>query len=168
MDNRADLSTGEWSTPRPAAAALLVGGLLLVVLGVIAASDPAGMVLMCLAGALLLAFGAYALMIRPRLAVGPGPALTIRTLGGSRTYPHDRIDRIRVLRIRRIGRRSGQLEIDVIPNDAPPRSPSDPALRVDTKLHVFGRWDLGTDPRAVADALRAAGFEVDDGHEGTR
>ena len=27
MDNHADLSTGEWSTPRPAAAALLVGGL---------------------------------------------------------------------------------------------------------------------------------------------
>lgn len=162
MDNRSDLSTGEWSTPRPAAAALLVGGLLLVILGVIAASDPAGMVLMVVAGVLLLAFGAYAWAIRPRLAVSPGPVLHIRTLSGTRDCTPAQIDQIKVLNIRRIGRRSGQLEIDVIPDDGPPHDPDDPALRLDTKLYVFGRWDLGATPSSVAEQLRRAGFDVDD------
>ncbi|WP_461666202.1 PH domain-containing protein [Gordonia sputi] len=161
MDNRPDLSTGEWSTPRPAAAALLVGGLLLVVLGVIAASDPAGMVLMVVAGLLLLAFGTYAWTIRPRLAVSPGPVLHIRTLSGTRDCTPAQIDQIKVLNIRRIGRRSGQLEIDVIPDDAAPTDQSD-GLRLDTKLYVFGRWDLGTTPTDVAEQLRQAGFHVDD------
>ena len=164
MDNRSDLSTGEWSTPRPAAAALLVGGLLLVILGVIAASDPAGMVLMVVAGVLLLAFGAYAWAIRPRLAVSPGPVLHIRTLSGTRDCTPAQIDQIKVLNIRRIGRRSGQLEIDVIPDDAAPTGQSDgqsDGLRLDTKLYVFGRWDLGATPADVAEQLRQAGFDVD-------
>ncbi len=162
MDNHADLSTGEWSTPRSAAAALVVGGALLVVLGVVAASDPAGMVLMCLAGILLLGFGAYAWTIRPRLSVSAGPILHIRTLSGTRHCAPAQIEQIKVLDIRRIGRRSGQLEIDVIPDDGPPHDPDDPALRLDTKLYVFGRWDLGATPSEVAEQLRRAGFDVDD------
>ncbi|MEE4025441.1 PH domain-containing protein [Gordonia sp. PKS22-38] len=165
MDNFADLSTHEWATPRPAGAALGIGGVFLLVAAVFAAGDPAGLVLMGAAGLLLLAFSAYALTVRPRLAVTTAadgqPAIFVRTIGGSHTYPRDRIDRIRLLDFRRIGRRTGQLEFDFLHDDAAPIPPAD-ALRDDTRLVVFSRWDLGADLGTVADELRRAGFVVED------
>ena len=49
---------------------------------------------------------------------------------------------IRITEFRRIGRKTRLLEIDT----------------VDDRLLVFTRWDLGTDPLHVLDALTAAGF----------
>lgn len=49
---------------------------------------------------------------------------------------------IRITEFRRIGRKTRLLEIDT----------------VDDRLLVFTRWDLGTDPLQVLDALTAAGF----------
>ena len=66
MDNSAHLSTHQWATPRPAAVALGIGGVILLVAAVWAAGDPAGLVLMGTAGLLLLGFSGYALLIRPR------------------------------------------------------------------------------------------------------
>ncbi|MGC4960812.1 PH domain-containing protein [Gordonia sp. DT218] len=164
MDNSADLSTHEWSTPRPAAFALGGGGVILLVAAILTASDPVGVVLMGFAALLLLGFAGYALWIRPRLAVttvDTQPAITVRTLGGTHTYPRDRIDRIRLIDFRRIGRRTGQLEFDVLREDAPATPPTDD-LREDTRLMVFSRWDLGADLGDVADDLRRAGFVVED------
>nr|WP_202422631.1 PH domain-containing protein [Gordonia sp. SID5947] len=158
------MSTYEWSTPRPAAYTLAAGGLILLVAAILTASDPVGLVLMGFAAVLLLAFAGYALWIRPRLAVStvdPQPTITFRTLGGTHTYPRDRIDRIRLIDFRRIGRRTGQLEFDVLRDDAPSMSSSD-GLREDTRLVVFSRWDLGADLGDVVDALRQAGFVVED------
>ncbi|MED5801120.1 PH domain-containing protein [Gordonia sp. Z-3] len=166
MDNSAHLSTNEWATPRPAAVALGIGGVILLVAAVWAAGDPAGLVLMGTAGLLLLGFSGYALLIRPRLAVITAPdgrpAILVRTIGGAHTYPRDRIDRIRLLDFRRIGRRTGQLEFDFLQHDAPTTASADDALRDDTRLVVFSRWDLGADLGAVAEDLRRAGFVVDD------
>lgn len=161
-----------WATPRPAAGALLGGGVVLLGCALLVAADPAGMVLMAVAGLLLLGFGGYAWSIRPRLAltVAPAPVLSVRTLRGTVTLRPDQVERVRVLTLRRIGRRSGQLEIDF----APDTDAIDPAsgaegpdgfgtdgFKQDSRLAVFGRWDLGADPVDVAAALQRAGFPVE-------
>ncbi|EON32288.1 hypothetical protein GTC6_13045 [Gordonia terrae C-6] len=166
MDNSEDY-THAWATPVGAGLAGCVGGFILVVAAVVVAGDPAGSVLMGVAGILLLALGAYTLLVRPRLAIssGPSPVLVIRTLRGPRAYPRERIERIRVLSIRRVGRRVGQLEIDVLDDEAVASPPDahDAGPRDDTRLVVLSRWDLGTDLPTVVDALREAGFVVDEG-----
>lgn len=167
MDNSEVSFTHAWATPVGAGLAGCLGGVALVVAAVVAAADPAGMVLMGVAGILLLVLGAYTLLVRPRLAItsGPNPALVLGTLRGQRTYPPERIERIRTLSIRRVGRRVGQLEIDVLDDDAAGTTAHDRGVgpRDDTRLVVFSRWDLGTDLPTVVDALRDAGFVVDEG-----
>ncbi len=155
MDNSADPSStsayaAQWAPSRVGGAALGVGGVVLLIAAFAAASDAAGMVLMAVAGLLLLGFSAHALLVRPRLAVGAGPVpeLTVGTITGTHTYRRDQIERIRLVSMRRIGRRTGQLEIDLADDD---------------RLIVFGRWDLGTDLTSVVDVLRGAGFPVVDG-----
>ncbi|MEP9393189.1 PH domain-containing protein [Gordonia sp. VNQ95] len=152
MDNSADSSTRAWATPMPAVAALLVGGAALLLCAILVSTDAAGRTIMAIAGAMLLGFGAYAALIRPRLSVtsGPSPTLTIRRIGGEITLTPAEVERIRILSMRRIGRRSGQLEIDYGPADSEP------------KLIVFSRWDLGADLLDVVDALADAGYPVED------
>ncbi|MFE0751023.1 PH domain-containing protein [Gordonia sp. NPDC058843] len=166
MDNSDDSYTQAWATPVGAGLAGCLGGVVLIGAAVVVAGDPAGSVLMGVAGILLVALGAYTLLVRPRLAIsaGPEPSLVIRSLRGAQAYPRERIERIRVLSIRRVGRRVGQLEIDVLNDDAA-TSTDDRASgpRDDTRLVVLSRWDLGTDLPTVIDALRDAGFVVDEG-----
>ncbi len=57
--------------------------------------------------------------------------------------------RVRIVAYPRLGRRVPMLEIDV-------RDP-----RGDEQLLIFGRWDLGTDPRTVYDALAVRGLAPD-------
>ncbi|MCH5644450.1 MULTISPECIES: PH domain-containing protein [unclassified Gordonia (in: high G+C Gram-positive bacteria)] len=152
MDNSVDAS---WATPRAAAAALCIAGFVLLAVALVAAPDAVGLLMISVAGVLLLAFGGYALIIRPRLAVAASPPqLTIRTIGGVHTYAPDQVERIRLLALRRIGRRTAQLEIDLLPDGA--------GSRDDARLVVFSRWDLGADLITVVDELRRAGFTVDD------
>ncbi|GAC66748.1 PH domain-containing protein [Gordonia soli] len=174
MDNSADPSTHEWSPSPIAGGALGVGGVIVLVATVFA-GDPAGMVLLGVAGVLLLGFAAHALLIRPRLAltvgVGSPSTLTIRTLTGRRTVTPADVERVRLLSFRRIGRRVPQIEFDLLPDgaeasphpvDGRDADAESPALREDTRLVVFGRWDLGSDLRDVADELRRAGFPVEE------
>lgn len=161
MDNSGNVPIRtSWATPLPAALTLVGGGVLLFIAAFFAASDPAGLVLMGVAALLLLGVGVVALTMRPRLGLTDGGALIVRTLTGRRMYPRDQIDRIRVIEMRRIGRRAGQLQIDVLRDDAPTTAPD--ALRDDTRLIVFSRWDLGADVIEVADELRRAGLLVED------
>jgi hypothetical protein len=79
---------------------------------------------------------------RPKLAI-TGEGLVAR--GWWRTHvlrPAD-IGAVRITEFRRIGRKVRMLEIDVKEGD---------------RLLVFTRWDLGTDPLEVLDALTAAGY----------
>jgi hypothetical protein len=78
---------------------------------------------------------------RPKLAIKNG-ALASRGLVGETVLRHADIKLIRITEFRRIGRKMRLLEIDT----------------VDDRLLVFTRWDLGTDPLHVLDALTAAGF----------
>ncbi|TSD95895.1 PH domain-containing protein [Gordonia rubripertincta] len=165
MDNSADFSTHAWSTPVGAGVAGCIGGVVLLGGAIVVSNDPAGSVLMGIAGVLLVALGVYTLLVRPRLELSAQhPAtLTVRSLTGRRSYTPDRVERIRLLSMRRVGRRVGQLEIDVLDDDAETGRPDgSDGPRDDTRLLVFSRWDLGTDLMSVVDALRAAGFHVDD------
>lgn len=162
MDNSAELSTQQWATPRLAAGALLAAGVVLLLCAVFVASDAVGSVIIGIAGLMLLGFGAYASLIRPRLELSAGPQLTIRRIGGAVTLTPADVERVRLLTMRRIGRRSGQLEIDYFPAAADHDTEREGTEREESMLVVFSRWDLGADLLDVVDALDRAGFAVED------
>jgi len=144
VDNSTEL---EWSAPRAALIAAGIGGVILGVLAVVATSEPAGLVLAGLAAIGLLALSAVGFVRRPRLAVRPGtgaaPArLEVRGLRGITSYRAVDIAQARLLSFRRWGRSVPNLEIDLTSG----------------KLLIFGRWDLGTHPDDVLDALIAHGL----------
>ncbi|MFE6922602.1 PH domain-containing protein [Nocardia sp. NPDC057663] len=141
-------STGStsWTTPTAGLVAVSGGGLILVVAGVLAQDGPSRL-LVGLAAVAVLGMAVLGFRQRPRLTMVPGPAarLVVGTLTGPKEYPLDRIDRIRMVSYRRLGRKSAMLEIDVQHEGS-------------ERLLIFGRWDLGTNPHDVYDALVVNGF----------
>ena len=131
----------EWSPPTLGIAALGVGGLILAVGAVTLITDPPGRVLVGIAAFGLIVFASLSWRARPKLAI-KNDALVTRGLVGETELQHADIKLIRITEFRRIGRKTRLLEIDT----------------VDDRLLVFTRWDLGTDPLHVLDALTAAGF----------
>ena len=132
-------------------AVMVVGGILLGGAAAFSAPDPAGLVLMSIAALLLVVLGAIALLVRPRLAVIDGHLIQIRTVTGARRYPFDAVRRAQVLTYSRYGRQVPHLEFDL----------DDTAAREGERLVILGRWDLGTNPLDVADALRGVGLPVE-------
>ncbi|WIX80691.1 PH domain-containing protein [Amycolatopsis carbonis] len=98
--------------------------------------DGKGAVLMGLATVAIGAFAAHWSVVRPRLSVD-AEGLVTRTLGGSHRLPWARTS-IQLRTTRRLGRDGVTLE-----------------LEHDDELYIFGRIDLGEDPRDVMDALTA-------------
>ncbi|ANZ27451.1 hypothetical protein A4U64_24340 [Rhodococcus sp. WB1] len=138
-----------WSTPPLAIAALTAGGIVLAVAAATTA-DAAGRTLVGLAAVVAFAVAALAVRQRPRLEVLPdGAGLAVTRLSGRRELPRAALMRVRIVAYPRLGRRVPMLEIDV-------RDP-----RGDEQLLIFGRWDLGTDPRTVYDALAVRGLAPD-------
>jgi hypothetical protein len=134
-----------WSPPAglvvlawAATAAAAVWGVLVVGTGdrpglLLAAVAVVGLALAALAGT----------RARPRLRVEPS-GVTVGGLSGPRRYPWEQVADVRVLAVRRLGRRSTMLEIDV----------TDPAGG--ERLLLFGRLDLGADPEDVVAVVRTA------------
>ncbi len=150
-----------WSTPVGFGYALLVGAVALLGGALAVGLDPVGLALVLLAVAGLAFFGISALRLRPRLAVHDN-LLTVRTLTGRRSYPPEEVHRIRVLSMRHIGRRTSHLELDLGTDESLVADQARRDLPPDSsRLVVFGRWDLGADPAAVAHALAQAGFPVE-------
>ncbi|TSD99225.1 PH domain-containing protein [Skermania sp. ID1734] len=143
MDNSRVLAA--WSTPIQAVVAVAVGGVSLAIAALIVPTEAAGRVLVLLAALGCLGIAAVAGRERPRLAVHPGGMLSVGGLRGRRSWSAADIQRIRVLRYPRLGRRVPMLEIDI-------QSTSE------EHLLVFGRWDLGTNPQDVFDALCTYGL----------
>ena len=85
----------------------------------------------------------YGTRARPRLQVDAS-GVTVGGLAGTRHHPWREVADVRVLTVRRMGRASTMLEIDVVGTDGGER------------LLVFGRLDLDDDPVDVAEAVRAA------------
>jgi len=131
----------EWSPPAAGIIALGVGGLILAVGAVTLITDPPGRVLVGIAALGLIVFASLSWRARPKLAI-KNDALVTRGLVGATELRQPDIKLIRITEFRRIGRKTRLLEIDT----------------VDDRLLVFTRWDLGTDPLHVLDALTDAGF----------
>ena len=106
------------------------------------AADPPGRILSGIAAIGLLVFAAGSWRARPRLAI-TADGLVYRGWLRTRTLRRSDLELIRITEFRRWGRKVRLLEIDV----------KDPG-----ELLVLSRWDLGTDPLSVLDALTAAGY----------
>jgi hypothetical protein len=104
-------------------------------------TDPPGRLLGGVAGVGLLVFASFSWRARPKLAIKDG-ALVSRGWLGTKVLPRTAIEVIRITEFRRLARKVRLLEIDTVDGD----------------LLVFTRWDLGTDPLQVLDALTDAGY----------
>jgi hypothetical protein len=104
-------------------------------------TDAPGRILLGVAAACLLMFASLSWRARPKLAIIDDGLLT---RGWSRTnlLRRDDIKLVRITEFRRLARKVRLLEIDTN----------------DDRLLVFTRWDLGTDPLNVLDALTDAGY----------
>jgi len=131
----------EWSPPAPGIAACGILGLILATGSVTLITDAPGRILVGIATVGLLVFASVSWRARPKLAIS-ADGLVIRGWLHNRVLQPPDIKIIRVTEFRRIARKVRLLEIDT----------------VDGRLLVFTRWDLGTDPLAVLDALTAAGY----------
>ena len=79
---------------------------------------------------------------RPRLRVDAG-GVTVGGLFRARHYPWPLVQDVRVLQVRRLGRRTSLLELDTV------------SATGDERLLVFGRLDLAADPEDVAPQVLA-------------
>ncbi|KUI21513.1 hypothetical protein AU193_03765 [Mycobacterium sp. GA-1285] len=130
-----------WSPPAAGIAACGIGGIILAAIAVTLITDPPGRLLGGVAGVGLLVFAIFSWRARPKLAI-KNDTLVSRGWFGTRVLPRSEIDVIRITEFRRLARKVRLLEIDTTEGD----------------LIVFTRWDLGTDPLHVLDALTEAGY----------
>lgn len=135
-----------WSTPLPAAIALLALGAVLGVAAAASYTEPPAMVLLAIAATGVAIAGLMALLRRPRLTLAAGPVLEVRSVRGQVRLTPDDVDSIELLGTRRLAFRSHQLLIEELGG----------------RLFVFGQWDLGAAPRSVAQDLVDAGFTLTD------
>ena len=137
-------SMASWSTPAGLVTTvwvLAVGALLWLVLLVSDGADRPGQLLALVAVLGLVATALSGTLARPRLAVRPD-GLVLRRLTWTLDVPWSRVDRMRILRTRRLGRESSLLELDLRDEQG------------DERLVVLGRLDLGEDPEEVLEALQ--------------
>jgi PH (Pleckstrin Homology) domain-containing protein len=104
-------------------------------------TDVPGRVMTSIAAVGLILFAGVTWRARPKLAITPG-GLALRGWFRTQVLRQADIKIIRITEFRRYGRRVRFLEVET----------------VDGGLVLFSRWDLGTDPLAVLDALTAAGY----------
>ncbi len=104
-------------------------------------TDAPGRILAIIAAVGLLVFATLSWRARPKLAISDDGLLIRGPLRAHRLSKPD-IKIIRITEFRRIARKVRLLEIDT----------------TDDRLFVLTRWDLGTDPVDVLDALTAAGL----------
>lgn len=139
-----------WATPMGVVYAMFGGGIALAIASIIAPTEPAGRFLLALAVIGLFVMGGLALRQRPRLAViedAGTKSIAVQRLRVRHEFTREQIDRVRLVRYPRLGRRVPMLEIDIVDH------PTDTE-----KLLIFGRWDLGTSPEDVLDVLAVHGL----------
>lgn len=130
-----------WSPSTIAVVGCGLLGFVMLVAAVMLVTDPPGRLLVSVAGLGLLIFAGFSLRARPRLAITQ-EGLAIRGWWRTRVLPRSAIKLIRITEFRRLARKVRLLEVDTI----------------DDRLIVFSRWDLGTNPIDVLDALTDAGY----------
>ena len=130
-----------WGPKTSAVLGCAVFGALLGAAAVTVVTELPGRLLVGIAGLGLLIFAAFSLRARPKLAI-TADGLVVRGWSRSRVLPRSTIKLIRITEFRRLARKVRLLEIDT----------------TDDRLMVFTRWDLGTNPLDVLDALTDAGY----------
>lgn len=105
--------------------------------------DRAGLLFAAVAALGLGVAALYGTRARPRLRVDAS-GVTVGGLSAPRHHTWAEVGEVRVLTVRRLGRTSTLLEIDVVDRDG------------EERLLVFGRLDLDDDPTDVAAVVRAA------------
>jgi hypothetical protein len=125
-----------------------IAGVFMAIASVTVVTDLPGRVLAGIAGAGLLLFAGATWRARPKLAITPG-GLAIRGWFRTQVLQHSDIKIIRITEFRRLGRKVRFLEVET----------------ADEGLVLFSRWDLGTEPLDVLDALTAAGYAGRNGAE---
>jgi Bacterial PH domain len=104
-------------------------------------TDPPGRIMAGVAAAGLILFASATWRARPKLAITPD-GLAMRGLFGTHVLRPPDIEIIRITEFRRYGRKVRLLEVETTGGG----------------LRLFSRWDLGTDPLTVLDALTDAGY----------
>lgn len=104
-------------------------------------TDPPGRVMAGIAALGLILFAGASWRARPKLAIS-SDGLVVRGWFRTQLLRRDVLEIIRISEFRRHGRNIRLLEIET----------------VDGGLLVLSRWDLGTDPLEVLDALTDAGY----------
>ena len=141
MDNSGPPASYRWGPPVAGIAGVAAAGVIMALASTMAATDPPGRFLTGTAAIGLLVFAAGSWRGRPRLAV-TGDGLVYRGWVRSQTLRRADIESIRITQFRRWGRTVRLLEIDTLGG----------------QLFVLSRWDLGSDPLDVLDALTDAGY----------
>jgi hypothetical protein len=131
----------QWSPKTAGLAACAAMGVIMAVAAVTVVTDVPGRVLAGVAAIGLVAFASMSWRARPKLAISDAGLVT-RGWFSTRVLTHADIAGIRITEFRRLTRKVRLLEIDT----------------ADDSLLVFTRWDLGTDPLDVLDALTDAGY----------
>ena len=131
----------QWSPPTAGIAACGLFGLALGAVALTSVTDLPGRVLAGIAAVGLLVFATLSWRARPKLAITPA-GLVVRGWFGTQTYAQADLKSVRITEFRRLTRKVRLLELDT----------------VDDRLLVFTRWDVGTDPINVLDALTDAGL----------
>ena len=131
-----------WGPSTGGIAAAGAVGVAMAIAAVTLVTDVPGRVLAGIAAVGLLTFAGMSWRAKPKLAITDA-GLAVRGWFGTHVFARNDVAKIRITEFRRIGRKVRLLEIDTVADD---------------RLLVFTRWDLGTDPLDVLDALTAAGY----------
>jgi hypothetical protein len=143
-DRSGSVSGGTWSPSAGLVGVAWTGAVAAAVwcTQLVGTADVPGLLLAVAATVGLVLAALYGTRARPRLRAD-GDGVVVRGLT-TRTVPWSQISGVRAQAVRRWGRDSTMLELDVVEPDGTER------------LLVFGRLDLGDDPVDVAEAVRAA------------
>lgn len=132
----------EWGPSTAGIAAAGFFGFVMLIAAVTVVTDAPGRILAGVAAVGLLTFATMSWRARPKLAI-TADGLVVRGWFRTHVFGREDVAKIRITEFRRIGRKNRLLEIDTVADD---------------RLLVFTRWDLGTDPLDVLDALTDAGY----------
>jgi hypothetical protein len=131
----------QWEPRAAGIAGCGAAGILMAIASVTLVTDLPGRVMTGIAAAGLILFAGATWRARPKLAITPD-GLAIRGWFRTQVLQPSHIKIIRITEFRRYGRTVRLLEVET----------------ANGGLVLFSRWDLGTNPLEVLDALTAAGY----------
>ncbi|OBK50845.1 PH domain-containing protein [Mycobacterium sp. 1081908.1] len=131
----------QWAPPATGIAGCGAVGVLMAIASVTLVTDAPGRILTGIAAAGLILFAGMTWRARPKLAITPA-GLALRGWFRTQVLRHSDIKIIRITEFRRHARTVRLLEVET----------------VNGGLIILSRWDLGTDPLKVLDALTDAGY----------